>query len=225
MRSNVQQIGTILSSTASISESEANTSEETRITTVSCPAGRLEFFHSHWRKKTSDTLISIWGVVPLSNSYWSSEESKAFSERIKIFFDNGVVQQAKPRKNQFILRIFSVPNPDGSHRIIFNSKKLNKFMNTDHFKLEDHLVPIHKVDRKYLRFYFQDNLYEFCTLPFDCSARYVLTKIMKSVISSSRYVGFTSVIYVDDILLIEKSELKCRESVEATCQLLNKLGF
>lgn len=48
---------------------------------------------------------------------------------------------------------------------------------------------------------------------------------MKPVVSWLRNSGYTSVIYLDDILLIENSEVKCQESVQVTVELFKKLGF
>lgn len=128
-------------------------------------------------------------------------------------------------------------------------KNLNKFIETEHFKLEDeriikrlltpncymasidlqnayYLIPIRKSDRKFLRFSFKGNLFEFTCLPFGLNtAPYTFTKIMKPVISQLRNRGYTSVIYLDDILLVESSETKCQESVQATIEVIKKLGF
>ena len=40
-------------------------------------------------------------------------------------------------KDQFVSSIFLVPKPVGSCRLILNLKELNKFIKTQHFKLED----------------------------------------------------------------------------------------
>jgi len=40
-------------------------------------------------------------------------------------------------EDQFILSFFLVPKSDGNYRLILNLKKLNVFVRTEHFKLED----------------------------------------------------------------------------------------
>lgn len=147
------------------------------------------------------------------------------------------------------LVLFLTPKPDGSSRFILNLKKLNKYIATEHFKLEDirtardlmepncfmasldlkdayYLIPIAECSKKYLRFRFNNSIYEFNCLPFRLNtAPYVFTKVMCPVIILLRSYGYTSVIYLDDILFIENTEQKCKESVQQTIYLLEKLGF
>lgn len=114
----------------------------------------------------------------------------------------GAIKTCVTAEGQFVSTYFLVPKSDGSFRFILNLKKLNDFIHTDHFKLEDirtaiklssgdfmakldlqnayFLVPIAEGSRKLLRFIFKDQLYEFNCLPFDLStAPYIFTKIMK----------------------------------------------
>ncbi|XP_063986037.1 uncharacterized protein LOC135167121 [Diachasmimorpha longicaudata] len=89
-----------------------------------------------------------------------------------------------------------------------------------------YLVPINVQFRKYLRFYFDGNLYEFNCLPFGLNtAPYLFTKIMKPVVGYLRNLGFLSVVYLDDILLIADSKLACLKNINFTVELLNELGF
>ena len=121
---------------------------------------------------------------------------------------------------------FLIPKSDGTHRLILNLKKLNEFVATERFKIEDwkvakrligpndymatldlkdayYLVPIKKKDRKFLRFSYRGELFEFNCLPFGLNvAPYVFTKLLKPVAAYLRKRGFTSVFYLDDILVI-----------------------
>lgn len=151
--------------------------------------------------------------------------------------------------NQFISSIFLIPKPDGSKRFILNLKNLNKYVLTPHFKMEDYRtaiqmiepnsflakidlkesylhVPVQPSDRKYLRFEYNDKLYEFNALPYGLSsAPYVFTKIMRIVVSFLRNEGFKNVIILDDILCIGSDYQSCYKNVKQTLSLLKCLGF
>lgn len=159
------------------------------------------------------------------------------------------IRKCKPVHGQFISDIFLIPKSDGSMRFILNLKKLNKFIFTEHFKMEDirtatkllsknnfminidlkeayFLIPIHNTHTQYLRFYFNDVLYEFVALPFGlCSAPYIFTKILQPVMSYLRSKGLLSVRYLDDILCIGNSAVECQENAITTINMLTQLGF
>jgi len=89
-----------------------------------------------------------------------------------------------------------------------------------------YLVPIKENYKKFLRFRFENKLYQFNCLPFGlCTSPYVFTKIMKPVITHLRTAGILCVIYLDDILFIEKSKEKCHYNVKKAITLLESLGF
>lgn len=88
------------------------------------------------------------------------------------------------------------------------------------------LIPIAESHRKYLRFIFNKQIYQFNCLPFGLNcAPLLFTKIMKPVLSMLRSKGWISVIYLDDFLLMGKTPLECRNNVSATISLLESLGF
>lgn len=154
-----------------------------------------------------------------------------------------------PCQGQYISKIFMIPKPNGKKRFILNLKSLNKFIDVQHFKLEDlrtaiklisencyistldckdayFLVKIHEDSKKYLRFKFDSNLYEFNVLPFGIStAPYVFTKIMKPVAKLLRSKGYLSTFYLDDILLIGNTYDSCLQNINELARLLTSLGF
>ena len=173
------------------------------------------------------------------------ECKEAMDRLIKI----GAIQGCSYKKGQFISTFFLVDKPDGTKRFVLNLKNLNKFITKIHFKLEDykiasklitenafmaridlkdayHLIPMHEDSRKYLRFYFQDQLYEFVALPFGLStAPYIFTKIVKPVLHFLRAKGLSSVVYLDDFLCISDSFEKSLYNLQTTKTLLESLGF
>lgn len=46
---------------------------------------------------------------------------------------------------------------------------------------------------------------------------------MKHIMTQLRELGYTSIIYINDILLIEKSKQQCQQNVEQTQYLLKKI--
>lgn len=142
-----------------------------------------------------------------------------------------------------------IPKNDGTHRFILNLKKLNNYIDPQHFKMEDvrtackllsksyymahidlkeayFLIPIHENSKKYLRFKFFNQTYEFQCLPFGlCSAPLIFTKLMKPVATYLRKKGIMLVIYLDDLLCINKTFESCSHDVKIITDLLEKLGF
>ena len=87
-------------------------------------------------------------------------------------------------------------------------------------------VAIHPDDRKYLRFMWNNQLFEYTCLPngLSCAPR-VFTKMLKPIFSLLRSQGFVSVYYLDDILLFRNSPQDCVENVNVTLAILRRLGF
>lgn len=227
-----------------------------------CYAGRLSQFASQWSLITCDRAILSWidgykikfngpvyqSAEPCQTSY-SSLEKSFFTESIRNLLTIGAISECEPCNGQFISRVFLVPKPNGKMRFILNLKELNKFIPTQHFKLEDlrtalklispdclmatldlkdayFLINVHPESRKYLRFRLDGKLYEFNVLPFGlCTAPYIFTKLLKPVIKLLRSCGFLSSIYLDDLLLIGDTYAECENNLETSEALLKNLGF
>lgn len=168
---------------------------------------------------------------------------------IKKLLDLGAITVCKHSDDQFVSSIFLAPKSNGGKRFILNLKRLNKFIATTHFKMEDHrtaaklipkdgylatidlkesylLVPMSEKHRKYLRFQFGQKTYQFNALPYGLSvAPRVFTKIMREVVNHLRHRGFKSVIFLDDLLCVGDSYEECNLNVTETINLLKCLGF
>ena len=127
---------------------------------------------------------------------FSNEEMEPLDLEIQRMLDNGATS---------LSTIFLIPKKGGGHRPIINLKKLNKFVPHLHFQMEGiHMlkdllkqgdfmgkidlkdayfaVPISKSDRKYLRFWWRNKIYQFNSLPSGLSCvPWVFTKITKAV--------------------------------------------
>ncbi|XP_043482415.1 uncharacterized protein LOC122511321 [Leptopilina heterotoma] len=236
--------------------------EDSTVIEVSIIAGRLRLFAHNWSKLTSDKIIYQYVTgyeIPFVSEPWqtespkesiiSSQDESDYFSAINILLKKGAISECPPVKGQFLSTYFLAEKSNGEKRFILNLKKLNKFINPPHFKLEDRktvarilfqdaflatldltdaflLIPVSKPFRKYLRFMFKGIIYEFNCVPFGlCTAPYAFTKIMKPVIENLRSRSFLSVVYLDDFLLIGKSKKQCEENIIATKQLLTSLGF
>ncbi|XP_043470998.1 uncharacterized protein LOC122504134 [Leptopilina heterotoma] len=102
----------------------------------------------------------------------------------------------------------------------------NCFLATLDLKEAYYLVPVAESCRKFLRFKFENLVFEFTCLPFGLStAPYVFTKIMRPIVTLLRKRGLLSVIYIDDFLLFGNTKRECEKNIAETTQLLTQLGF
>lgn len=185
----------------------------------------------------------------VKNPKWSNKEITLIKEQLSILLKKKAIRKCSPDKDQFISSIFLVPKPDGSSRLILNLKNLNTFIKADHFKIEDfkvaiqlltencwmcsvdltdayYMISIVESDRKFLRFEFLGQLYEFNVLPFGLNiAPYIFTKIMKPVLVYLRLRGLIFVCYLDDFLLLDLSLAECKKNLYFLISVLTCLGF
>lgn len=172
-----------------------------------------------------------------------------YEQSLTELLKSGAIAQAQHTEAEFLSSYFLLQKPDGSFRFILNLKALNRYIETPHFKLEDYrtvakllqrdqyltkidlrnayyTLSIHHEHRRFLRFEFQNALYEFTCLPFGLSiAPYVFTKLLRPVIKLTREQGICCVIYLDDILLIANTLHEAKSHTQYLLQLLKSLGF
>lgn len=130
---------------------------------------------------------------------------------------------------------------------MFNLRQLNTFAETTRFKIEGlallrstlrendvmldmkdayFSISIAEEHRKYLRFIFNDLLYEFQCLPFGLStAPRTFTKVLKPVIAMLRQRGSRVIIYLNDLLLLHPGPKELEKLFLEVRQLLTSLGF
>lgn len=198
--------------------------------------------------RLQNSLYKIQKHAP-KPSFFSVTEQRQIASAILEQLKLGAVIKVKPCKAQFLSPYFLVKKPDGSYRFILNLKQLNKFLSPPHFKMEDvrsatklmskgcfmttvdlksayFLVPVHKTSRKYLRFMFKKQIYEFTCLPFGLSwAAFIFTKLLKPVAGLLRKNGISCVFYLDDILIFGDSSEECNNNTRLVIATLENLGF
>jgi hypothetical protein len=128
-------------------------------------------------------------------------------------------------------------------------KKLNKPVNTEHFKMEGiHMlkdllrtgdwmakidlkdayvmIPIAQEDRDFLNFQWKNQTYQFNCLPFRfSSAPWVFTKTTRPVVAILREMGLCMIIYIDDTFVMPETETLLKDHITAVIYLLENLGF
>ena len=133
-------------------------------------------------------------------------------------------------KNVFLNKIFPIVKADGkSHRLIFNAKPINRFVNAPQFAMDtvmkamqsvhvDDLlasadlsnaymsIPIHPDHQRFLGFEFEGQVYVFRTLPFGLNAApWLFTKVMIECLAPLRAKGYRVFGYIDDLFIAELS--------------------
>ena len=168
---------------------------------------------------------------------------------INTFVDRGIVEKSSPEEGEIISPLFCRKKKSGKIRMIGNFADINKFIVYHKFKQDTiklvlnlirpncfmtsidltdayFCVNVHCDSRKFLKFYWNSQLYQFTSLPqgIGCSPR-IFTKIMKIPLSWLREQGITLSAYIDDIIIISDTLDDCNKDTKATIQLLQDLGY
>ena len=112
--------------------------------------GRLQLFLKQWKSLTSDSFVleCVQGYrIPFARTivqfsepivkFNSQQEQNDCEDAINKLLSKGDIRSCNPCPNQFLSSFFVVPKSDGSNRFILNLKKLNSFIDIQHFKLEN----------------------------------------------------------------------------------------
>ena len=101
------------------------------------------------------------------------------------------------------------------------------FMASLDLKHAYYAIPIAAEHRKYLKFVWGGQLYEFKSLPMAglTSSPRIFTKIMKPVLASLRQKGYTNGGYIDDFDLQGADFVECCNNVKDMVDLFLQLGF
>lgn len=198
--------------------------------------------------KLNTNLDICQAFIPKPIKFNASEMAIMEQEMLQLQA-KGIVVQVTPHFSQYISNVFMRPKKDGSFRIILNLRSLNQTMEKRHFKMNTlktainlmtqncwfasvdlkdayFSVAIHKDHKKFFRFVWKNDLFEFQAMPNGLSpAPREFTKILTPVFASLRERGFLNVFYIDDTLLLGDSYDECFANVKQTADLLDSLGF
>lgn len=227
--------------------------------------GRLKQFLPKWRKITSDphVLNAVSGYrLEFSKEMGAPSRTKPpylfrcdkaeeadIDLEISKLHDKGVIEPCQMETGEFVSNIFTRPKKDGGTRVILDLSDLNKYLQYQHFKMENihtaielisensflasvdlrdayYTVPVHPTHRKFLKFSWKNQLWQFKVLPNGLStAPRLFTKLLKPVFTLLREQGHVVIGYLDDVLIIGESENQTLQTVFETTSILAQLGF
>lgn len=177
------------------------------------------------------------------------EKAKVIQDEINSLLQKQAILPVQSHPKEFISIIFLVPKKSGGMRPIINLKPLNRFIETIHFKMETlqtvlnliqegyflismdlkdayFSIPIHLLHRKYLRFIWRNQTYEFQCLPFGLkSAPRIFTECTKPLMAFLRTQGHRGVIYIDDSLWLAQTITQAQEMCTKVLKVFQKAGF
>ena len=150
-------------------------------------------------------------------------EQTIIDNEVEKFLLKEIIRLSSHEDGHVISPIFTRPKKDGSHRVIFNLKKLNESVTYHHFKMDTletairlmrpgcymtsidlkdayYSIPIAEEHQKYLKFIWRDQLYAFTSLPMGLtSSPRIFTTVLKPVFSYLRSpFGHICLGYIDD---------------------------
>ena len=218
-----------------------------------------------WEKITSDPFILDavthcqieFNFVPephfsatRPHSSFTEIEQAIIDNEIEKLLQKGIIRRSSFEDGQVISPIFTRPKKDGSHRVIFNLKRLNDSVSYHHFKMDTletaiklirpscymtsfdlkdayYSIPVALEHQKFLKFIWRDQLYAFSCLPMGLSSSpRIFTKVMKPVFAYLRsQFGHTCLGYIDDSFYLEDSYTECELATLRAVQLIISLGF
>jgi hypothetical protein len=194
-------------------------------------------------------FVSQPSLVDRTEIKVSQQEERLLDMEIDKLIHMGVIKTSKHEAGEIISPIFTRPKADGTLRLILNLKRMNESVKYEHFKMEGidnvmammkkdcfmasidlkhayYSLPVHKDYTKFLKFIWKGKLYAYCVLPNGLSSgpRY-FTKLLKPLFAKLRAEGHMSVGFIDDVFLQGDSYEECKNNVEETKKLFEKMGF
>ena len=178
------------------------------------------------------------------------EESlhKALEQEIHKMIQNKTIREVQSQTDQFVSKIFVKKEPT-KYRPIINYKPVNAMIRYRKFKMETVAnlkqlikpkdlmikidmkeaftsIPINSKQAKYLRFVFDQKIYQVQTLFFGMGpAPRLFTKLLKIPISLLRKLQIRLMIYIDDIIICALSHQEILMARDTTIYLLESLGL
>ena len=199
---------------------------------------------THKISETNSSEITHHGK---SSGFEIPKNQTLILEEVNKLLKKGVVVECEHEPVEYISPIFLREKTDGTQRLILNLKKLDKYLECKHFKMQTILtliqpncymatinlkdtyysVKIEGDDTCFLKFLCNSKLLKFVVLRNALSPDpRKITKLTKPPLAMLRMQGYTVAIYIDDIIAIDQSfEEYLLTVVETIINLFQKPGF
>ena len=154
--------------------------------------------------------------------HFSDYECECINKEMNKFLQVGIVERVEHMHDEFVSNIFIRDKKDGSHRVILNLLEFNQFIAYHNFKMDRPTIdtvinlmrpdcfmasvdlsnayfsiPVAKAHRKYLRFEWRGNFFQFKVLPNGLSsALRMFTKVLEPVYAHLRQMGHVATGYI-----------------------------
>ena len=171
-------------------------------------------------------------------------------QRLPLLIEKKAVERVRVQTSlAFFNRLFIVPKPNHKWRPILDLSTLNQFLCVKTFKMETpetirtslqqeewvtsldfsdayFHISIHYTSRKFLRFHFQNQSYQFRALPFGLStAPMEFTGVVKEVKLMAQSQGIRIHQYLDDWLIRAPTKESCHQGTQSLLALCQELGW
>lgn len=179
-----------------------------------------------------------------------AEAAEVLGSEVTTLLQKGAVELLVPPVSPgFYGRLFCVLKASGGWRPVLDLSPLNRFLQKVHFRMETplsireaiqegdwaasidlsdayfHLL-IHKKDRKFLRFQWKGQTFQFRCLPFGLSlAPWIFTRLVREFLLSLRARGIRIRAFLVDWLVLAQSQELCKSHVSQAMELTLALGF
>ena len=186
----------------------------------------------------------------LPQRYFSEAENKSIDDEVHELLRKGVIRVSKFEEDQFVSPIFVVEKKEpGKYRMILNLKILNESVEYQKFKMETvqtalqlvtrdcyfasidlrdayYSVPVHPEYQKYLKFSWRGQLYCFQALPMGLGpVPRLFTKLTKPILAHLHNSGHSITSFIDDSLLLGRTQEETVQNVFYTVKIFDELGF
>ena len=207
--------------------------------------------HYHQWLRTAIPFKAKFGQIPSDPvRVQGPSKDQALATCIQSLLSKNAIERVENVKSLgFYSRLFLVPKPHQRWRPVIDLSRLNTFLHVEKFKMETpesirtslisgewvssidlsdaylH-IPIHPNSRKYLRFCYKSQVFQFTSLPFGlATAPQVFTMIVKEVKLMALSRGLRLHQYLDDWLIRSQSQEEAQVNTQAVVDLTQSLGW